>query len=237
MTARNWWTVGALWLVALAAVALLIPVGLARRTPVPAAPGLAALDDARLAELLPARSEFPVGWRVKTDSGGPNVFGYWSYHSALSLGAVTPADCYGVAYGGVDATPAVGVGAEQRTDQPDYMTPIDVRIDIARDFAPAHFDALVQQVYRCKEVRDNIGMRHTLRVTEDTHRTDGPQLFRYTVTVDFGGTGDGRHVKTTRYSYARTSQLIVSGRCVQDQQELCDRLFAQTLGRIEAAGG
>ncbi|MBS9532509.1 hypothetical protein KIH27_02780 [Mycobacterium sp. M1] len=232
MNRRQWLLAAAVWVVALAAVALVVPVSIAQR-PQPAAPGSAALSNQQLAEMLPGAGDFPAGWTLKAYPGYAENFGYWRYHRADDLGPTTPEECADVQFGASpDSSTAVDIaGAATASGYPG-----DVRLAIEREFQPAGFDEMIARVARCGEITSGprlLRTREIVRIVTDSRPRGRPQLFRYTVTADYG---DGQ-ARIRHYAYARTGRLILTGECVDAERQLLDRLFAQTLGRMQATPG
>lgn len=225
--------VALLWVLAVVAVAITVPTAVARRSgPGPAAPGLAALRNEQLAGLLPADGDFPDEWTIKRYPGYSDRFGYWVYHRADTLGAATPGECADVEYGASpDTSIAVDVGAEVPTAIAPSPYPSDVRLMIGREFRPKGFDEMIARVSRCATfITQPFSTHCTARILEDRRRPGEPQIFRYSVTTDFGG----GHTRVRYYSYARTSRLILSGESIEADRDVFDRLFAETMIRIRA---
>jgi len=214
----------ALWVVAVAAVAVTTCAVLtawrgAHPSVQPLGPGLAALSDRQLAELLPARGDFPSSWTVKDGRHAYqwNTFGSLRFHEEFD-------DCIGIMVTGstgVFTSAEVSGGAPAGSSTSYDHKDIDVKL--GREFNPVGFDTLVRHVYQCL----NPSSARTVRIFEDSRPAGGPQRFRYAVT-----TTSGHITHTDYYSYARVSALIFSGSATDGHQPLLDTLFEDTLRRI-----
>jgi hypothetical protein len=226
-------------LIAAAAVAITVPRVVALRrgpAPLPIAPGLAASSDHQLAELLPAASSFPADWTPKKTYDSPDVFGYPGYHNAGADDGYEPVACYEVAYGArIGAFQAATVDEHDPAD-PGYLSDrSDIRLSIGREFNPSVFDEMRTLATQCPHFHARFpGFDFTVRILEDTRPADGPQRFRYRVTITYGH-DPVNTIGSDDYAYARISGLIVSGTATDGHQRLLDQLFGDTLRRADAA--
>ncbi|HEY9304213.1 MAG TPA: hypothetical protein VIO95_07980 [Mycobacterium sp.] len=221
----------ALCVVAIIAVAITVPTALARHRAGRAgsgqlAPGLAALTDQQLGELVPRQSDFPAGWTpVHTYKPWDN-FGYSRYHEMRNARAYRPSECFQVALG--LATGSFGVATISEHDPADPSSlpgSSDIRVEVGREFDPSVFDDMATRLPRCSHFIDEFGYRNTVRILEDVHSADGQRHLRYSVTSDLG---------TDYYSYSRVSRLILTAEAKDGHQPLLDDLFENTLRRILA---
>ncbi|ORW03452.1 MULTISPECIES: hypothetical protein [Mycobacterium] len=238
----------AMCVLAIAAVAITIPAVLAARrhlSPLPVAPGLAALSDEQLAALLPNQSDFPAGWKRNDSFNSRNTFGYATYHNIGSIDGYEPVGCYEVAYGIMTGSfPAATVNEHDPADRSSLPDHTNIGIEIGRQFAPSVFDDMRQLVARCAHFRDHFpGFTYTVRILEDSRPAGGPQRFRYNVTITdetAAAVTDGKrappHVISTDYfSYAQISGLILSGSDDTGDEHRFDALFDATQRRTQAA--
>ncbi|OHV02524.1 hypothetical protein [Mycobacterium talmoniae] len=237
MTAKLSWLITAvLGVIAAAAVAITVPNAvtswrLTRSGPEPLAPGLAALSTDQLAELLPKQADFPAGWIIKADTEPQQGFGYFAWHKPDRMMGFKPEECATVI--GVADTGdmrAAEVSGQNPARASEFA---DISLTIGREYNPAGFDDMIALISRCLRSTATTGpfqFRYTVAILEDTHPTDGPQRFRYSVTTHYPGPDAKTH--TEYYSYARVSQLVLSGSGSDGHQQLFDPLFDDTLRRI-----
>jgi hypothetical protein len=234
---ESWWPrLIAIMLCAIAITAMLI-VGLTRgrqsgpRTQPPVAPGLAALTDQQLAELLPAPSDFPASWAVKSKTNSDR-FGYsrqQPFHEPLGD---DPAECSNVGELGAGSIPAAEVSGRNPADPPDFLPdPQDIRVTLAREFDRGGFTAMIDLVSRCSRFNSGGLLIYTVRVLEDSRPANGPQRFRIVKTTA-ASNGDPSVAGTEYYSYARTSRLILIGYARDGNEGLLDTVFDNTLRRM-----
>jgi len=242
---RPWPPTLVLWVIALSALALAVPVVSAgRRTAAtdsePLAPGLAALSDAELLDLLLHRAAMPDGWwwSFTHETGLVEDFGYHRDQVADRNGAIVgyrPADCAKpigmVSAGAFDAAEVAGYDPVHPGDSYDRK---DIRLALAREFDPAGFADMVASVSRCTHVTFDTARyhsRYTIDILEDSGRGGDTRLFRYSVTTH---TGDS-DASTRYHAYARSAHLILRGTATDGHRGEFDALFADTLARINAA--
>jgi hypothetical protein len=223
-----------LCILAVAAVAVTVPVALARHQARASgsgllAPGLAALTDQQLGELVPRQSDFPAGW-TPTHAYPPwDNFGYSRYHEMRDALAYHPPECFQVGLG--LATGSFGVAAISEHDpaDPSFLpSRTDIRVEIGREFDAKVFDDMTMRLPRCSHFIDEFRSQNTVRILEDVHPANGLRRLRYSVTSDLG---------TDYYSYARVSGLILTGEAEDGHQQLLDGLFENTLRRAVAKAG
>ncbi len=238
MSRRPWPIAAALCVVAVAAVLITAPHVFrswrddAPRAPEPAAPGLAALSDQQLADLLPKPSEFPVSWTVKAKTRGYQGFGYarqQPFHDVLDYDPAECSDVNDYAVGNGDAAEVVGYIP---ADPPEAVfDPHDIRLTIGREFDRSGFDAMIALVSRCSRFTSALGVTSTVRILEDSRPANGPQRFRISVTETTFGEPAGA-AETKYFSYARLNRLVLSGTVTPGNQQAFDALFENTLRRI-----
>jgi hypothetical protein len=197
----------------------------------PVAPGLAALSDQQLAELLPKPGEFPASWTVKsrTESDRFGYFRQQPFHERLGA---SPAECANVGELAVGATGGAEVSGYDPAGPPSLSyEPRDLRLTVAREFNRDGFDAMIPRVFRCSRFSFAQTIIHTVRVLEDSRPENGPQRFRISVTIR--STDEPPTVMRTEYfSYARLSRLILVGFASTGNQQVLGALFDNTLRRI-----
>jgi hypothetical protein len=225
--------------IAAAALAITVPRVVAQRrgpAPLPIAPGLAALNDHQLAELLPAASSFPGGWTPKKTYDSPGVFGYPGYHNTGADDGFEPVACHEVAYGArIGAFSAASVDEHDPTDSAYLSDRSDIRLSIGREFNPSVFDEMRTLATQCPHFPARVpGFDFTVHIIEDIRSAAGPQRFRYRVTVTYGHS-PVHVIGSDDYAYARISGLIVSGMATDGHRRLLDELFGDTLRRADAA--
>lgn len=205
----------------------------APRTPEPVAPGLAALSDRQLADLLPKPGEFPASWTVKAkeESGRFGYFRQQPFHERLGT---SPAECSNVDELAVGATGGAEVSAYNPGGPPSLgYEPRDIRLTVAREYNRDAFDAMIRRVSHCSRFSFAETIIHTVRVLEDSRPPNGPQRFRITVTVRSSDEPPSV-MRTDYFSYARLSRLVLIGFASTGNQQLLDALFDNTLRRIAA---
>lgn len=220
-----------LCVLAIVAVAITLPVVLGRhRATGPGsaqlAPGLAALTDQQLAELVPKQSDFPTGWTPTHTYEPWDNFGYTRYHEMRNALSYRPSECFQVSLGLATGSYGVATVAEHDPGSPAYLPgSADIRVEIGREFDPTIFDDMASRLPRCGHFTDEFGYQDTVRVLEDAHPANGPRRLRYSVTSDLG---------TDYYSYARAAGLILTAQAKDGRQQLLDDLFENTVRRIIA---
>ncbi|QUR67709.1 hypothetical protein [Mycobacterium spongiae] len=200
--------------------------------PDPLAPGLAALSDHELADLLPKPRDFPGSWTVDQVTELSDTFGYFRYHVYDEGLGFRPAECFGVV--GVASTGALGavrVFGHDPADPPEVAHRKDIRLMVAREFDSSGFDALVDLVSRCLGFSNAAAASYTVRILEDSRPDAGAQRFRYALTTTVGGEPT-EATRTDYYAYARQSGLILSGSASAGHQDAFNDLFEATLRRI-----
>ncbi len=232
------WLIGiALCAITIAAVLIAVPTrswhGDAPPTPDPLAPGLAALSDRQLADMLPKRAEFPASWTVK-DEHSYDSFGYFRsqpFHDGIGP---EPAECAHLGELAAGARDTAEVSGLNPADPPDSrFDPRSIRLSIAREFNRGGFDAMIDLVSRCSRFTSGGVLIYTVRVLEDSRPANAPQRFRI-VETQAAASGNPRLTRTEYFSFARTSALILTGYARNDNQQLLDTLFDSTLRRIGA---
>ncbi|VBA41278.1 hypothetical protein LAUMK191_03928 [Mycobacterium attenuatum] len=223
-----------LCLVAIAAVLATALVALRhwRQTVQPLAPGLAALSDQQLADLLPKPAEFPTTWTVDTSTECDDRFGYFRtqpFHSG-NLDYHLP-ECANIN----ELAPGTAGGAEiagrNPADPPERVGQHpDVRLQIGREFNQSGFDAMTARVSRCSRFTFADTITHTVRVIEDSRSARAPRLFRISVTTAFAGSTNA--ARTQYLSVAQLSNLVLVGDATTSNQHVLDVLFESTLRRI-----
>lgn len=233
-----WLIAAALWVVAIAAVVITVSALLAGRAdrgtsgPQPLGPKLAARNDQQLAELLPKASDFPASWTVSDVKELSDTFGYFRYHVSDEGLGFTPAECFSVV--GVASTgafDAAEVFGHDPADSPDVADRRDIRLMVGREFDPTGFDAFTGLVKRCLHFTSAAVGSYAVNILEDSHPTDGPQRFRYSITATIGGE-PADATRVDYYSYARTSGLVLTGTASTGHQLPFDALFDSTLHKI-----
>jgi hypothetical protein len=225
--------------VAAAAVAITVPHTLAvrRAQPPPVAPGLAALSDQQLADLLPARNAFPADWTPNHNYDSPDRFGYGRYHNIGVSDGYQPLECHEVAYGiRTGSYPAATVDEHDPADRSTSRIPSsDILMQVGREFRPDVFDDMRALVARCAHFHARFpDFDFTTRIVEDTRPADAPQRFRYTVTVT-SGRNPVYPITSRDYAYARFDHLIVSANATVGHQQMLDHFFAATVQRLATA--
>jgi hypothetical protein len=202
-------------------------------TPDPLAPGLAALSDQQLADLLPGRAAFPASWTVKDDHRYDS-FGYFrsqAFHDGIGP---EPAECAHLGELAVGASDAAEVSGRNPADPPEFIPDRqDLRLTIAREFDRGGFRTMIDLVSRCSRFDSGGVVIYTVRVLEDSRPANGPQRFRIVETTA-AASGNPTVARTEYFSYARTLGLVLIGYCRNDNQQLLDTLFDSTLRRIGA---
>lgn len=200
----------------------------------PFAPGLAALNDQELADLLPKRDEFPASWAVDEVTEHSDAFGYFRYREYDEGLGFNPAECFAVvgvaSTGAFDAAQVLG---HDPADPAEAAGRKDIRVTVGREFDAAGFDAVVGLVSRCLQFSSAAVVSYSVHILEDSRPDSGPQRFRYSLTTNLGG-GLADETRTDYYSYARQSGLILSGSATAGHQQAFDALFDTTLQRISA---
>jgi len=235
-----WLIAAALWVLAIAAVAITVPAVLGRPAdrsasgPKPLGPKLAARNDQQLAELLPRAGDFPPSWTVSDIKELSDTFGYFRYHVSDEGLGFTPAECFSVV--GVASTgafDAAEVFGHDPADSPDVADRRDIRLMVGREFDPAGFDAFTGLVKRCLHFNSAAVGSYAVNILEDSHPSSGPQRFRYSITATIGG-DPADATRVDYYSYARASGLVLTGTASTGHQQSFDTLFDITLRRITA---
>lgn len=197
----------------------------------PIAPGLAALSDQQLADLLPKPGDFPATWTVKADTRYER-FGYFRqqpFHEGLGA---DPAECENVGELAVGTSADAEVAAADPAGPPSYsFEPRDIRLSLAREFNRAGFDAMISRVAGCARFTYAQTIIHTVRVLEDSRPANGPQRFRISVAIKSSDEPPSV-LRTEYFSYARVSRLILIGFASTGNQHLLDTLFDNTLRRL-----
>jgi len=227
----------ALWAITIAAVLITFPALLGTRRDggggsEPLGPGLAALGDRQLAELLPKQNDFPVSWIVKDTREVSDTFGYFKYHVHDDGLGFNPSECFPVI--GVASTGTfhvAEVAGHDPADSGDVSDRQDIRLMVGREFDPAGFDALISLVSRCSRFASAAVGGYAVQVLEDSRPDAGPQRFRYSLTTTVSGE-PANVSRTDYYSYARISGLILSGSGSTGHEQAFDGLFDSTLRRI-----
>ncbi|POX84569.1 hypothetical protein C3477_18185 [Mycobacterium kansasii] len=222
-----------LCLVAIAAVLATAPVALRhwRPTVQSLAPGLAALSDQQLADLLPKPADFPTTWTVDTRTGADR-FGYFRTQPFRSGDLdYDPPECANIN----DLAPGIAGGAEiagrDPADPPErFGQHPDVRLQIGREFNQSGFDAMTARVSRCARFTFADTINHTVHMIEDSRSARGPRLFRISVTTAFAGSTNA--ARTQYLSFAQLSNLVLVGDATTSNQHVLDVLFESTLRRI-----
>lgn len=241
---RSWAIAFLLCATASAAVVTAAPTVLDGRgaeppAPDPVAPGLAALDDDELADLLPKRGNFPPGWAVRDVQQAAEYFGYSTTQPSGAGPDFTPPECFAVLAGALTGDiAAVEISGHDPADPAVFSDRRDVRLRIGREYNPAGFDDVIALVSRCPRFDSSPVARpqfgYTVRILEDSRPSEGPQRFRYAVTTQIGV--PGRATQSTDYfSYARMSGLILSGSGSDGHQRDFDASFDEALDRIRTA--
>ena len=234
---RGPWPIAiALSAITIAAVLIAIPTRSWRsdapRTPDPLAPGLAALSDQQLTDLLPKRAEFPAAWTVKPEQWSEG-FGY-SRDQAFRDSLLDRAECQHVGEFAAGTSPSVVISAHNPADPPEFIADRpDVRLSIAREFDRGGFDAMIDLVSRCSRFTSGGVIIYSVRVLEDSRPANGPQRFRIVETTA-SASGNPSVARTEYFSYARISGLVLTGYGRNDNQQLLDDLFDSTLRRLQA---
>ncbi|MGV7280255.1 hypothetical protein [Mycobacterium persicum] len=222
--------------VAIVAVLITAPVALRhwRETTPSLAPGLAALSDQQLADLLPKPADFPTTWTVNATTEGADRFGYFRmqpfHDGALDY---DPAECANVN----DLAPGIAGGAEiagrDPADRPESSGQHpDVRLRIGREFNQSGFDKMTALMSRCSRFTFADTINYTVRMIEDSRSVNGPHLFRISVTTIIGSSTDA--ARTQYFSFAQLSNLVLIGDATTSNQHVLDVLFENTLHRISA---
>jgi hypothetical protein len=232
---RPWLTAAALCVIATAAIWIAVPTKLwhngAPGTPDPLAPGLAALSDQQLADLLPRPADFPASWTVKSEHTS-DAFGFSRSQPFHDPYGAEPAECRNVGELGVGATAASAVSAHNPADPPQYVPElVDIRLTIAREFNRDGFGAMIDLVSRCSRFDSGNILIYTVRVLEDSRPNSGPQRFRIEKTTA-AADGSPSVARTDYFSFARTSGLILIGYGRNGNQQLLDTEFDSALNRI-----
>jgi hypothetical protein len=198
----------------------------------PLAPGLAALSDRQLADLLPRQSDFPASWTVSDTKKPSDMFGYFRYHVSDDGLGFSPVECFAVfgvaSTGAYDAAEVFGhdaTGPEGTSD------PKDIHLMIAREFDPNGFDTMIGVVSRCSRFTSAAAGSYAARIIEDSRPAGGPQRFRYSVTTTLSG-APAAVTRTDYFSFARQSRLILSGSASAGHEQVFDTLFDNTVHRI-----
>jgi hypothetical protein len=227
----------ALCVLALAAVLISARAVLGGRRDVAGAavvPGLAAMTNQQLAELLPRQGDFPAAWIVNDAKKPTDMFGYFRYHVSDDGLGFSPAECFAVF--GVSSTgayDAAEVFGHDQADPEEASNPRDVHLMVAREFDTVGFNSLVGVVTRCSRFTSATAGSYAVRILEDSHGGAGPQRFRYSVTTTLGAE-PAPVTRTDYFSFARQSGLILSGSASTDHQQIFDSLFDNTIRRISA---
>jgi hypothetical protein len=199
----------------------------------PLAPGLAALDDQQLADMLPKPGEFPPSWTVKGRNDHLDRFGYFRQQPFQKPFRSHPAECANMESpitGSID----VGVSGYDPTDRFSVVTNVpDIRLAIGREFDRGWFDAIINLAARCSRFSFASIFTHTIRILEDSRPANGPQRFRMLLTTT-SGRQPASQTRTEYFSYARTAGLVLSASASDGNKQLLDTLFDNTLRRIGA---
>lgn len=220
--------------VAIAAVLITAPVALRhwRKSTPSVAPGLAALSDQQLADLLPKPADFPTTWTVNTRTEGADRFGYFRtqpfHDGALDYDPAECANVDGLAPGIAGGAEIAGLDPADRPER--FGQHPDVRLRIGREFNQSGFDAMTALVSRCSRFTFADTINHTVHVIEDSRSADGPHLFRISVTTILGNSTDA--ARTEYFSFAQLSNLVLIGDATTSNQHVLDVLFDNTLHRI-----
>lgn len=244
---RPWLITLVLWVIALTAVALTVPVLRAGRHVraaqlAPPAPGLAARSNAGLLDLLPHPGDFPDGWAFSPEVSDWEDFGDDRPQVADRTGGLPgyqPAECESlitmVSTGTVDAAEVAGYDPQHPGGSYDRK---DVQLTLAREFDPAGFTDMVALVGRCTEFTYDGGPyhdRYTVHAVEDDQTGPDAREFRYRVTTHTDAAPGGSHIRS--YAYARGAHLVVRGTATEGHRGVLDALFSDTVARIHAASG
>lgn len=176
-----------------------------------AAPGLAALSGDDLLGLLPDRNALPGGWTLGA-ANGSDAFGYLYQPPPSGHG-----DCAAV---GMDSGPR-WVDAASVTMNDSGAG--DVRLAIARDFAPQLLTDEADLLAACSALTET-----DVRVIEDLRPGGGTQTLRFTLGGDASRPDSGSY-----YSYVRADDLVLAGRATPGNQRELDRLMTETWNRIQ----
>lgn len=246
MNRRPWLLTLALWVIALSALALTVPAlsaghRSAAASAEPLAPGLAALSDLELLDLLMHPAALPEGWwwSLTPEAGGVEDFGYYRDQVSDRNGAIAgyrPADCAGligmVTTGTIDAAEISGYDPVHPGDSYDRK---DIRLALAREFDPAGFADMVALVSRCRHVTFDTSRYHTgytVDILEDSHPGGDTRLFRYSVTTH---AQDSQDSQTRYYAYASSAHVILHGTATDGHRGEFDTLVTDTVARIRTA--
>jgi len=206
-------------------IAVVITVPTMMRSPQirPLAPGLAALNGAELAALLPETVEFPTGWDVEESPTPSDVFG-----SAVQTGVSSSpmGKCFALLTRSRAAAPFAAAGLLAHSpEDPEHLDP-GLRLTVHREFDTATLDRHATLAADCASFGDET-MHWTVTVLERDL-----QHLRFTLTrVD---EVDQPPAQTRYFSYARHSGLLVIGQIDGNYPRVLDTLMSSTLGRIAA---
>jgi hypothetical protein len=178
------------------------------------------------------RDHFPVSWTVNDTREVSDTFGYFKYHVHDDGLGFNPAECFpviGVASTGVFHV--AEVSGHDPADPADVSDREDIRLTVGREFDPAGFDALIGLVSRCSRFTSAAVGGYAVQVLEDSRPDTGLQRFRYSLTTTMSGE-PADVSRTDYYSYARVSDLILSGSGSIGHQQAFDALFDNTVRRI-----
>jgi hypothetical protein len=235
-----WWVAGALCIIAVTAIGITVPATLHARRHSPAdnsralalAPGLAALSDQQLADLLPKPDEFPRSWTMSNRPVHDDRFSYFRRSSIRQHEYYDPAECEDVQTDPTGTVNAVEVSGRDPANQATYPGASDITVGISREFNPAGFQAMITRAARCTHFTFDAVLSLNLTVLQDSRPDNGVRIFRFAVTST-----DPSHPEqtpTTEYhSYATQSALIVSATASSGHQKELDTLFDSTVRRIE----
>lgn len=233
---KPWVTASVLCVLAILAIATVVPAGLrvwrSDSGPEPLAPKLAALSDQQLSELLPKHEDFPVSWTVSDIKELSDTFGYFRYHVSDEGLGFNPVECFSVlGVASTGAFDAAEVFAHDLADPQEVADRRDIRLMIGREFDPAGFEAFTGLVSRCLHFSSTAAGSYAVQILENSRPAREPQRFRYSITTTIPGE-PAEQTRTDYYSYARTSGLILTGMASTGHQQTFDALFDGTLRRI-----
>lgn len=194
----------------------------------PLAPGLAALHDQQLLDMLPKLSDFDESWRIKAEKYYDR-FGYFRHPPYQEVVGVVATECSNVDSLALGAGAAAQVSAYRSADaSADVYTIPDIEIAVDREFDPSAFEAMISLVNRCLSFTTWGRISETVQILEDSRPANGAQRFRISITETWAG-----NPPSVKYlSFARLSRLVLTGRATAGYQQTLDALFDNALRRI-----
>jgi hypothetical protein len=193
------------------------------------APGLAALSDKQLAELLPGPGDFPSSWRTEAKTYYDR-FGYQRRRTP-GFNLDRPAECADLNEYAAGENPGAEISGYVPAAPTDPGYGRDVRLSLGREFDQDGFGTVISLARRCSRYTIGGTTVRTVQIVEDSRPANGAQRFR----ISLNDWTLGRVVYTRYVSFARVDRLILTGTATDHNRDTLDNLFDATLRRMSVA--